>query len=284
MQVEKATEMGACPGVKRALAIAEKAAREKGRVQTLGPLVHNRQTVAHLAQLGVETIANLEHLHHEAVIIPAHGAPPRVWEEVQKRGREIIDATCPIVHDAQQMAHGLGERGFQVIIFGNAEHPEVQGLLGWAGKQARATMDAGSVILEQPHRLGILSQTTQSQVDFTRFVSHIVDQFLPRLLELRVMNTICDATRKRQEAAVALAKRVDLILVIGGPDSANTRRLAETCAATGVATHFIEKAQDILPEWLKNQPRIGITAGTSTPDQTIAEVMAGLQKYHGTSL
>ena len=278
MKIEKASEMGACPGVKRALAIAEKTAREKEKVHTLGPLVHNRQAVAYLSCLGVDTISRLDQLQGSAVIIPAHGAPPQVWDELNKRSLEIIDATCPIVHDAQQTTHELACSGFQVVIFGNAEHPEVRGLLGWAGDNAQATTDANSVTLEQ-HRLGILSQTTQSQSDFTFFVNILTRNLLSQLKELRVMNTICDATKKRQEAAAELAKIVDLILVIGGVDSANTCRLVEACIATGVSTYHIETAHDIAPEWLKKCLRVGITAGTSTSDQTINEVIQELQKY-----
>ena len=277
MQIEQASEMGACPGVKRAFAIAEKAARERGRVHTLGPLVHNRQAVAHLSHLGIDTIEKLQNTHCQTIIIPAHGAPPEIWEEMKKRGLEIIDATCPIVRDAQKKAHELSQDDFQIVIFGNSGHPEVRGLLGQAGNQAQATQDAQNIILEQ-QKLGILSQTTQNQNDFNQFVDNLTRRFLASLKEMRVINTICDATSKRQEAAIKLSPKVDLILVIGGPDSANTHRLAEICAKTGVITHLIETATDIMPEWFKPHTRIGITAGTSTPDQTINEVIQTLQK------
>ena len=279
MQVEKAAEMGACPGVKRALTIAIKATHVKGKVYTLGPLVHNSQAIAYLAQLGVETINSLADLQDSAVIIPSHGISPQVWGEIKKYGLEIIDATCPIVRHAQRKAQELARAGLQVVIFGGAEHPEVRGLLGWAGAQSQATRNAEGIVLERQRRLGILSQTTQNQTDFAYFTGIVQHHLLSQLKELRIINTICDATRRRQEAALVLAKKVDLILVIGGPDSANTRRLAEACTSAGVATYFIESASDIKSEWLKNHSRIGITAGASTLDATIKEVIATLETY-----
>jgi 4-hydroxy-3-methylbut-2-enyl diphosphate reductase len=162
-----------------------------------------------------------------------------------------------------------------VLVFGDSAHPEVQGVLGWAGERATACLEVAQLDA-LPERLGILCQTTQNHGVFARFVAQIVSSDVIRISEMRVHNTICDATRRHQAAALELARRADLMLVIGGRDSANTRRLAEISAATGVDTRHIEMAADIDPGWLERPRRVGITAGTSTPDTVIDEVVLAL--------
>jgi 4-hydroxy-3-methylbut-2-enyl diphosphate reductase len=171
----------------------------------------------------------------------------------------------------------LAEAGFYVLIFGEATHSEVGGLLGWAGECSSATLDPPNME-SLPHHIGILSQTTQRQACFDRFVGQIISSGLASFSELRIINTICKATQKRQEAAIGLAKRVDLMLVIGGHHSANTRHLAEGCASAGVETHHIETADELNPAWLINRHRIGVTAGTSTPDEVIDDIVLKLKE------
>ncbi len=162
-----------------------------------------------------------------------------------------------------------------MIVFGDDNHPEVQGVLGWAKGKGLAAIELPSFD-NLPQRIGILSQTTQSFSSFTQFISAFADSYLALISELRIFNTICDATRKRQEAALELAKRVDMVLVVGSRWSANTRRLTEICSAV-VETHLIDGAEEIDPVWLRNDKRIGVTAGASTPDETIEEVVARLK-------
>jgi len=277
MKIEKAAEMGFCFGVRRAIELVQKAAQERGPLQTLGALVHNRQVVDKLSERGVNIAASIDEVEGNIIAIASHGVGPEVMKQIKARGLEVVDATCPFVRKAQIVAQRLGKEGFQVLVFGDASHPEVQAVLGWAGKNASASLEMPR-FTAQPKRLGILCQTTQNQERFANFVSGIITSDTAKFSELRIFNTICDATRKHQAAAVDLAKRADLMIVIGGKDSANTRRLAEICADTGVATHHIETVTELNPSWVQGRRHIGITAGASTPDEVIDEVVLKLQK------
>ena len=283
MEIKKAEEIGFCSGVRRAIKLLEEFALKRGGEETLGAVVHNQQVVDSLSSLGIKVVENLDQLRGNVVAIPAHGASPQVIEELQARGLEIIDTTCPIVRKTQMTAKELASSGFEIVIFGDAEHPEVKGILSWAGGRGIATLDAETVskFSKPPRRLGVLSQTTQSPAQFVHFVNSLVTSSLPRSAELRIINTICHTTRRRQEAALKLARKVNLMIVIGGRDSANTRHLAEICSSTGAETHHVETAKEIEAGWLKGKHWIGVTAGTSTPDQIIEEVMLKLEGIKG---
>lgn len=276
LEIEKAAELGFCTGVRRAIDILERKAREVGPVETLGAVVHNQQVVEGLARCGIKAVESLDHLQGNILAISSHGVSPQVLEQIRDRGLQIVDTTCPFVRRAQVAARRLAQAGFLVIVFGEESHPEVQGVLGWAEGKGLATLEPPRFD-KMPRRIGIISQTTQSYAGFARFVASFIDISLATLSELRVVNTICDATRKRQQAALELASRVDLMVVVGGRNSANSRRLAEICAAAGVETYHIERAAEIDPAWLRNHRRVGVTAGASTPDQAIEEVIAKLK-------
>ena len=277
MEIEKASEMGFCFGVRRAIDMVEKAARERGPMQTLGALVHNRQVADGLASKGISIASNLEEVDGRIIAIASHGVGPKILEDAKARGYEIIDATCPFVRKVQVAARKLSKAGFWVLVFGDAAHPEVQGVLGYAGEQASASLEVPN-LSGLPKRLGIVCQTTQNQERFTEFLEKVVSQGLSRFSEIHVVNTICDATRRHQVAALELTKRVDLMFVIGGYDSANTKRLAKICSDTNVPTFHIEGAADIESNWLSGYNRIGITAGASTPDEVIEDVVSALEK------
>lgn len=277
MEIERASEMGFCFGVRRAIELVEKAAGERGPLQTLGALVHNRQVVDRLELCGVSVAASLDELQGNIVAIASHGVGPEGMEQVRIRGIEVIDATCPFVRKAQVVAKRLGKAGFWVLVFGDAAHPEVRGVLGWAGENASASLEVPHLD-KLPRRLGILCQTTQNQERFAEFVAGVISHKSAKFTELRIFNTICDATSKHQVAALALAGRVDLMFVVGGQDSANTRRLARICADTGVTTYHIEAAAEVDPRWLRGHYRVGVTAGASTPDEVIDEVVQALEE------
>lgn len=277
MEIVRAKEMGFCPGVRRAIEMVEKATRQGNHVYSLGALVHNRQVVARLADRGVTVIRSLSEVGGGLVAITSHGAAPQVIEEIKSRGLDTIDTTCPFVRKAQMAARRLAEAGFKVVIFGDAAHPEIQGVLGWVGERVLATLDA-STLGKLPRRVGVLSQTTQSQIEFAGFVNQVVRLGLADVSELRVVNTICDSTQRRQAAAVELARQVDVMVVVGGYDSANTRRLAEVSASCRVTTHHVETAAELEPAWFAGKGRIGVTAGASTPDEIIEEVIAKLKE------
>jgi len=276
MQIEKATEIGFCTGVRRAINMIERAAKELGPLQTLGPIVHNQQVVDRLAEHGVTVAESLDQLKRDILCISSHGVGLQVIKEAESRGIMIIDTTCPFVRRTQVAAKKLANSGFSVVVFGDENHREVQGVLGYAGEKGLATINVPLFEKLSP-RVGILSQTTQSFSAFHSFVSSFVQTHLESIAELRVVNTICDATRKHQEAALELAGRSDLMLVVGSRGSANTKRLAELCS-TLVETHHIETAQEIDPKWLGGKvERVGITAGASTPDEVIGEVISRLK-------
>lgn len=278
MEINRASEMGFCFGVRRAIDIAERAAREKGPLQTLGPLVHNKQVVDNLAKDGIIVASSLKELKKHIVAIPSHGVSPEVMKRIKARGFEVVDATCPYVRKVQIAAQKLGKDGFYVLIFGDAAHPEVKAVLGWAGEKASAAMEAPDAI-NLPKYIGIVCQTTQNQSRFADFVAKIISSETTKYSELRIINTICEATRKRQSAALELVKKTDIIIVIGGRDSSNTRRLAEICKAAGAVTYHIENESEIKSSWLRGKRRIGVTAGASTPDVIIEQAIAKLKEF-----
>jgi len=278
IRIEKAAEIGLCFGVKRAIEILEKAAREHGGVETLGAVAHNQQVLNRLAEQGVRVTETVDGIRGDTVVISAHGISPKVEAEIKGRGIKIIDTTCPFVHRAQSAAGKLARSGCFVIIYGDAGHPEVKGVLGWAdGKGAAMTEGASVARLDPlPHQLGVLSQTTQAPENFSRFVSELKSNLPTTAPRLRVVDTICREIKRRQKVALELAEKVDLMLVIGSPTSANTNYLVQLCSPV-CETHLVETADDIQPSWLEGRPRIGITAGASTAEQTIDEVMARLK-------
>jgi 4-hydroxy-3-methylbut-2-en-1-yl diphosphate reductase len=277
MKIEKARELGFCFGVRRALKIIEEAAGKGERIVTLGPIVHNKTVVARLKDLGVGVVESMDDLREGVIAISSHGVSPAVLEKIMSAGNPVIDTTCPIVRSAQRTAQRLAKAGFGVIIFGEAKHPEVRGLLGWSGANALASQDADSIVLEGlPKRVGIMAQTTQTHADFTAFINRLMERLLPQSQEIRVVNTLCQETQKRQSAAEEIAENSDLMIVVGGHNSANTRRLAEVCS-TVVETHHIENASEIDTAWLKGKRAVGITAGASTPDEAIAQVIGKIE-------
>jgi len=277
MIMEKADKVGFCFGVKRALDILEKVARERGGVETLGAVVHNRQVLQKLSEIGVRVAKNVEDIRGGVVVTSSHGISPQLEEEIRARDIEIISTTCPFVLRAQAAARRLAEAGFLVVIFGDSQHPEVKGILGWTkGKGIAAVEESVITGLQRiPRRIGILSQTTQVPDHFTDFVKKLIDTAFTRDSEMRIIDTICHDIRERQAAAIALAGQVDLMLVVGGHHSANTNRLAELCSQI-TETHLIETAAEIRSSWLKDKSRIGVTAGASTDEQTVNEVLMAL--------
>jgi len=276
VKVEKAANTGFCLGVQRAVSTLEAAARERGGIETLGAVVHNQQVLRRLSALGVRVVGSLAEVRRGVVAISSHGVAPQVFEEARKKQLEIIDTTCPFVKRAQVAARRLFEAGFFTMVYGDVGHPEVKGILGWAGGNGLATLDAAALTERLPRRIGILSQTTQSPERFQRFVTDVLGQALVKDAELRVVDTICHDIRRRQAAAVELAGHVDLMLVIGGRHSANTAHLLELCADV-TPTHLVETAADIQTDWLGAAQHIGVTSGASTDEVTINEVLAKLQ-------
>lgn len=280
LTIKKAAGIGFCSGVRRAINILEKVARERGGVETLGAVVHNQQVLQRLAEIGVKVANSVDDIQGDTVAIGSHGVSPQIEEKIRARHINIINTTCPFVRRAQAAARRLAESGFFIIIYGDSDHPEVKGILGWAKGEGVATLDDRFIASRWQHnlprRLGVLSQTTQVPAHFTEFVKKLIDSAFVKDSELRVIDTICHDIRRRQAAAVKLASKVDLMFVVGGHDSANTNRLVELCS-TVTKTHLIETAEEIQPSWFQGRSHIGVTAGASTAEQTIDEVLLKLK-------
>ncbi len=281
LKVIVAGNAGFCFGVKRAVKIAFDAAGNGSRepLYTLGPLIHNPQVVEKLKAMGIEPVDSLEGLEKGRLIIRSHGVPPGVIEEARKRGMEITDATCPFVKKAQQKVAELVDGGFVVFIVGDRRHPEVQALLGY-GKGRAYIVDH----LKEGmgfSRVGIVCQTTQSRENLKRAVMRVLDLLGSSLEELRIHNTICESTLVRQRECMALAKTSDVMIVVGGRNSANTTRLAEISKAILEDTHHIEGAEELDPQWFRGKSRVGVTAGASTPDWIIGEVVERIKLMGG---
>jgi len=203
-----------------------------------------------------------------------------VIEVLQKSGVEIIDTTCPIVTRSQQWAKRLSEEGFAVVIFGDPNHKEVRGVQGWAKGRVLIVAsedEVGPLPEDFPSRVGVLSQTTETEARFASFVKKLFEVNLDRISELRVLNTLCHATTSQQAATMTLANQVSLIIVVGGRDSANTRHLAAVARECGVETYHVETADEIDASWLSGHDRVGVTAGASTPDSVIDQVVDRLE-------
>lgn len=275
--VEKAAGIGFCFGVKRCINTLEKAAQEHGQVESLGAPVHNQQVLNRLALHGVHIASTVDEIRGKIAAISAHGVGPSVEAELRSRFSKVFDTTCPFVHRTQIAARRLAKAGFFVIVYGEAEHPEVKGILGWAGGKGVATLEHDFALTHQlPRRLGILSQTTSILPHFSEFAKKVIDAALVRDAEIRIIDTICHDMRERQQATLELARRVELMLVNGSRTSANTKHLVELCA-TATKTYLIETAEEIQPAWFQDCRHVGVTSGASTPEETINEVLAKLK-------
>jgi 4-hydroxy-3-methylbut-2-enyl diphosphate reductase len=243
-------------------------------VYTLGPIIHNPQEVDRLQKMGVRMAQSLEEIPSGTVVIRSHGAPRGVIEEAELRGLTVVDATCPLVNRLKDRVRQLAEDGYHVIIIGEADHPEVKAVVSYAPDSSLVTRRIEGLDPSQLKRkVGIVAQTTQSLTNLQAVASLCIRH----CLETRVYNTICMATHKRGAEALELAQNVDVMVVVGGKNSANTRRLAQAVSREGTITHHIESAEEIRNLKIKNETAIGVTAGASTPGWVIEEVIEALK-------
>jgi 4-hydroxy-3-methylbut-2-enyl diphosphate reductase len=284
VKVVKANVLGFCFGVRRAVTMIETELEKSGDLATLGAIVHNTHVVDGLAKKGGRLVRTLDDVPAGgAVAITAHGAGEEVYEESKRRGLRLIDTTCPIVRRAQEAAAKLVEEGFFVVLYGEAEHPEVRGILSWTRGQGLAT-HAPEVDVPIPTNakgIAIIAQTTKHPALFAEFVQALTKRYTVRVPEIRIVDTTCPETGRRYQAARELAGDVDVMVVVGSRSSANTRKLAETCRATGRPTYHIESASEIDEAWFSHAKRFGVTAGASTPDDLIDAVVERLEKGGG---
>lgn len=276
LSIEVASHAGVCYGVERALKLAAHAAESaRGSVTTLGPLIHNPIVVRDLESAGVKGAQTVDEVESGTLIIRAHGVVPQVIDQARAKGLEVLDATCPYVKKVHMAAEKLVREGYQLIVVGESGHPEVEGILGHAGDAAHVVStphDLDGVDLAR--KVGVVVQTTQTPANLAVIVSALA----LRTMDLRVVNTICSATQERQDSAAELASRADVMIVIGGKNSGNTRRLAEICMACCPRTHHIEDSSEIQRTWFEGVALVGITAGASTPGAHIDAALACINR------
>jgi len=279
VEIILADAAGFCFGVKRALSLTNQVLREVDPatpIYTLGPLIHNPQVVAQLEAQGVRVLDQPGEASSGVVIVRSHGIAPKVLEELQELNHEVVDATCPFVQRAMRWAKQLRDEGYQVIIVGDRFHPEVQAILGYAGETAHVVSNPQEIRkLPIASRVGVIAQTTQSVQNFEA----CVDELVGKVEDLKTFDTICTATEQRQKSARELAAKVDVMVVIGGRNSANTKRLAEICQEQGTVTYHIETPDELQREWFARARRVGVTAGASTPDWLIEGVLTRMSEF-----
>lgn len=279
MKIIISEHSGYCYGVKRAVNMLEKLITEENHVYTLGPIIHNKQVTDYYEERGVHTIECISEVPedltgHSKIVIRSHGAPKRVYDEAEQLGVEVYDATCPYVKKIQNTVSSYASKGYNIIIVGNAKHPEVIGINGWCDDKA--------LIVDHPDQLitinkvdkptCVVAQTTYS-IKQWEVISMKLREMIP---DVKIFNTICLATEQRQQSVLDLAKKVDVMIVIGGKHSSNTIKLAELCRQM-VRTIHIETKDDLNGEDLIGKEVIGITAGASTPDWIIQSVILKIE-------
>ncbi|MDY7011695.1 MAG: 4-hydroxy-3-methylbut-2-enyl diphosphate reductase [Planctomycetota bacterium] len=276
MEVRLAKKLGFCFGVEHAIQTAEKTlARRGGPIMSLGEIIHNRQVVEALSEEGLK-VADDPSEASGTVLIRSHGEGPEVLAELRAKGARIVDATCVLVKRAQKIVEELASDGYRVVVIGQASHPEVRGVCGYAPDVICVDTPDELDRLPAGGKIGIICQTTHSLEHFGRMVGLIVARGYS---EIKVVNTLCNEVRLRQAAAVELAREVEVMFVLGGMQSANTRELARLCAEQGARTHHLENWNDFQPEMVAGKKIAGITAGASTPKWVVEEFAEKLRVF-----
>jgi len=271
LRIKVARCAGFCFGVKRAINIAEGALRglkDGDRIYSLGAIIHNPQVVDGLSRKGLEVISDLGKIKRGRVIISSHGAPVETLEEIRKRKIRLIDATCPFVKYAQNIVSGLKKDGYRIVIVGDSAHPEIKAL---------KSLTLPSPINGRGKKIGIISQTTQNKENYIKEIEKILEEDFS---EVKIFNTICSDTSKRQSATRSLIKDCDIMIVIGGKNSANTRRLWQICKESGVESFHIETELELEKKWFKGKKCVGITSGASTPDSMVRKIIAKIESFN----
>lgn len=273
--IEIAEHSGFCFGVERAIQMALQALKEYENVVTLGPIIHNPQMVQYLQKKGLGCVNSIEEITDQVVIIRSHGITNENYKKLQEKNVIIIDATCPIVKKAQNFAKKLTAKDYQLVILGEKAHPEVEALLSY--------VDDKSIVVDNPNeklelddmKIALIAQTTQSEETFEL----LGFKLLKMCRELHVVKTICNATKLRQEETRMIAKKVDIMFIVGGKNSANTTRLAEIARQERCESFHIETADEIHNKMFRSNQKVGICAGASTPAWIINNVKNKINKY-----
>ena len=275
MRILRATHLGMCFGVRDAIALALEHA-DAGPLTILGDLVHNPTVQSSLRAKGIAIAQDAAQVTTPTVMVTAHGTSERSLARTRALGLTVVEATCPLVHVAHRAVTALARDGYHVVIVGQRDHVEVRGLTGDLDHFDVVLEDADVLALEEHPRIGVAAQTTQS-VEKVRHMAGLIRQRFPQS-EVRFIDTVCKPTKQRQSAAIEMAQQADVVIVVGGRSSNNTRELVETCARYCARVHHVQTDADLRPEWLDGAEVIGLTAGTSTPDEVIDRVEVRIRK------
>lgn len=276
MKVIRAKSAGFCFGVRRAVeTVYEQVEKEQEKqIYTYGPIIHNEEVVKDMESQGVRVLRNeeeLDSLREGLVIIRSHGVPKRICDKMEKKGISYVDATCPFVKRIHKIVEEESRKGSCIVIIGNPEHPEVEGIRGWAGEKVSIIQnveEARKFTCEENRKICIVSQTTFNYNKFKDLVEIISE----KRYDISVLNTICNATKERQTEAQSIAEEVDAMIVIGDKHSSNTQKLFEICGKACNNTYYIQTLDDLDMNQLRSVETVGITAGASTPNNIIEEV------------
>ncbi|MHC5060672.1 MAG: 4-hydroxy-3-methylbut-2-enyl diphosphate reductase [Planctomycetota bacterium] len=276
MDVLVADKCGFCLGVNNAIELAKKTLAEQSNVYSLGSIIHNQDVVEELAQSGLKTVDSVDAINAGTVLIRSHGATAEQLEQIKRKGLQIVDATCVLVKRLQKISQKLNEQGYKVVVIGDVDHPEVKAIVGFVKNVLVVGSKADLQKLPARGKLGIICQTTQSPQYFAETLAEIVKRGFS---ELKVINTLCSEAIKRQDSAVELCRKVDIMFVLGGLHSANTRKLAELCRKQNNQTFHLQNWKELDKKLLIGKNMAGVTAGASTPDRIIAEFVENLRAF-----
>jgi len=279
MKIIRAEHLGMCFGVKDAIALAMGASKQEP-LAILGDLVHNETVLAELRARGIRIEQQPGNVSTRTVMVTAHGTSERVMSETRGRGLNVLDATCPLVHAAHRAVARLVREGFHPVIIGKCDHVEVRGLTGDLGAFDVVLDEKDVAKLSERRRFGVVAQTTQP-IDLVRHLMRLVRERFPQS-EVHFVDTVCQPTKQRQNAAIELAQKCDVVVVIGGAHSNNTQELVKTCSRYCARVHHVQTAAELRPDWFHFADIVGLTAGTSTPDLLIGEVASWLQAWQVT--
>ena len=275
MNIILAKTAGFCFGVKRAVDMAYKYEHTYG-TYTFGPIIHNDAVINQLKEKGIHPVESIENEEIHTLIIRSHGVVPKIYEEAGKKQIQIVDATCPYVKKIHRLARQYFEKGYQIIIVGNKVHPEVEGINGWVNNEGIIVKDVEELkqlpLSKEEAKYLLVAQTTYKK----DIVNEVKDYLEKEGYDFKYINTICNATKERQEEAVEIAKRADCMLIIGSPYSSNTLKLYEICKSHCDKSYCIAEAEELTEEMIMGCAEMGITAGASTPDFVIDEVIKRL--------
>jgi len=272
-------KMGFCLGVKKSIELANKTIKNKNTmIYMYGPIIHNPRIIKDYQKKGVKIINDFSKIPDGSTVITrAHGISPARCMEAKNRKINLIDTTCPNVKKLQKIATYLYEKQYFIIIYGDKNHPEISSVMEMVNHHALIVNQTAEIIdINQKKKIGIISQTTKNMHDFKKMASFLVD----KTKELRIFNTICPATMERQESVYDLSKNVDVMVIIGGKNSANTSRLAEICKNQGVKTYHVEEKNQLKRDWFSKNDRVGIGSGASTPDYLTKEIIQQLKEWY----